>query len=114
MATTRKAAEWVPRRPRRALDAWHELTKNFRRPAALRGGLADGAHPDDVYFAPLRGELERGLAVEHEHTTDPRVALCIAMDHLAEDPRYYAALDEMERELERSRVRPATKRRRRA
>ncbi len=33
--------------------------------------------------------LLRGTTVELEHTTDPLVALEIAMDHLDEDPHYY-------------------------
>ena len=37
-----------------------------------------------------RSALVAGLAVELEHTTDPAIALEIAMDHLDEDPRYYA------------------------
>lgn len=37
-----------------------------------------------------RTALAAGLAVELEHTTDPAIALEIAMDHLDEDPRYYA------------------------
>lgn len=31
-----------------------------------------------------------GIAVEMEHTNDPRVAEEIALDHLSEDPRYYS------------------------
>lgn len=37
-----------------------------------------------------RAALAAGLAVELEHTTDPAIALEIAMDHLDEDPSYYA------------------------
>jgi hypothetical protein len=37
-----------------------------------------------------RDALAAGLAVELEHTTDPAIALEIAMDHLDEDPKYYA------------------------
>lgn len=37
-----------------------------------------------------RSALAAGLAVELEHTTDPAIALEIAMDHLDEDPSYYA------------------------
>ena len=31
-----------------------------------------------------------GMKVEMEHTTDPRIAEEIALDHLAEDPHYYS------------------------
>jgi hypothetical protein len=36
--------------------------------------------------------LRAGTRVEMEHTTDPKVAQQIAMDHLAEDPAYYTKL----------------------
>jgi len=37
-------------------------------------------------------QLKRGAAVEREHTSDPKIAQRIAMDHLVEDPRYYEKL----------------------
>lgn len=37
-------------------------------------------------------ELRRGTLVEMEHTRDIRMAAKIALDHLAEYPRYYDAL----------------------
>jgi hypothetical protein len=39
-------------------------------------------------------QLEMGIKVEMEHTTDPNVAEKIARDHLAEDPEYYTKLRE--------------------
>ena len=60
-------------------------TKN---PSALAGGIAAGMKPSQ--FDPR--ELARGTKVELEHTSDPKVAQRIAMDHLAEDPRYYQKL----------------------
>jgi len=62
----------------------------------LEGGLADQLDPSQ--FDPV--SLCRGLLVELEHTDDPKLALEIAMDHLAENPRYYEALAEMEAGLE--------------
>lgn len=38
-------------------------------------------------------ELKRGIEVEMEHTTDSKKAKIIALQHLAEDPRYYSKLD---------------------
>lgn len=105
MATTRAAAQWIPRRSKIPRFQWDAFFVGYKRPSALRGGFADGAHPNDVYFAPLRGELEYGIYVEREHTIDGHTAMSIAMDHLLEDPRYYQALESMERELKRSRVR---------
>lgn len=37
-------------------------------------------------------ELEKGISVEMEHTTDPEKAKTIALQHLAEDPKYYTKL----------------------
>jgi len=39
-----------------------------------------------------REELKKGIEVEKEHTDDLRIAMKIALDHLAEDPKYYTKL----------------------
>lgn len=39
-----------------------------------------------------REQLEMGIEVELEHTSDEEIARKIALDHLAEDPRYYTKL----------------------
>lgn len=44
-------------------------------------------------------ELEMGINIEMEHTRNPLIAKRIAMDHLAEFPTYYTALEEMENKL---------------
>ena len=54
----------------------------------LTGGRADGRSPAD--FDPAA--LAEGTRHEREHTRDPAIAREIAMDHLAEDPRYYERL----------------------
>lgn len=59
-----------------------------RKPHAIRGGRSRGRSPLD-YDAR---QLAAGLRVEREHTTSDRVACEIAMDHLAEDRRYYTKL----------------------
>lgn len=46
----------------------------------------------------IQSELEMGKEVELEHTTDPDTATAIAMDHLAENPRYYTELKKIELE----------------
>jgi hypothetical protein len=46
-------------------------------------------------------ELNMGIEIEMEHTSDPRIARKIALDHLAEFPKYYTALKEMEAKLRR-------------
>ena len=41
-------------------------------------------------------ELEMGIAVEHEHTTNENIARRIALDHLSEIKDYYTRLAKME------------------
>lgn len=62
------------------------------RGGALPGGLGDRTLPSGVSAS----ELEQGVQVESEHTTDPDVAREIAFDHLTEDPLYYSHLAQME------------------
>ena len=45
---------------------------------------------EDIDYDPQ--ELEKGVEVEKEHTTDEDVAETIAKHHLAEDPKYYTKL----------------------
>lgn len=45
----------------------------------------------------IRRQLERGIKVEHEHTTKLRVARQIALAHLGEDPDYYKKLKKIEK-----------------
>jgi hypothetical protein len=59
----------------------------------LRGGRADRMRAKDFDPSALRNGTEHEL----EHTDDRALAQEIAMDHLAEDPRYYEKLERMER-----------------
>jgi hypothetical protein len=59
---------------------------------ALPGGNAAEKTRED--FDPAA--LEKGIAVEMEHTPDRAVAENIAMDHLFEDKNYYDKLEKME------------------
>lgn len=63
----------------------------------LRGGLGDGRADGD--FDPKA--LAEGMAVEREHTDDPKVAREIAKDHLTEDPDYYRKLRRIEKAAKR-------------
>lgn len=63
----------------------------------LRGGLGDGRADGD--FDPKA--LAEGIAVEREHTDDPKVAREIAKDHLTEDPDYYRKLRRIEKAAKR-------------
>ena len=41
-------------------------------------------------------ELKMGIEIEKEHTDDLEIAKTIALQHLAEDPKYYTKLKKME------------------
>lgn len=41
----------------------------------------------------LSNQLKKGTKVEREHTTNPTVAMKIALDHIDENPQYYDILD---------------------
>lgn len=58
----------------------------------LEDDIPGGSQIGDAHatHAVDQRELRMGIEVEMEHTTDPRVAEEIALDHLAEDPRYYS------------------------
>ena len=71
-----------------AIAAWEP-----QRDEALRGGEADGRSAR----AFDRDELTAGALHELEHTDQVRTAIEIAMDHLAEDPRYYQRLKGLEK-----------------
>lgn len=60
----------------------------------LPGGRGDRLRPRDV--DPL--QLKVGKRIELEHTSDPRLATEIALDHLAENPKYYTELCKIEPE----------------
>jgi hypothetical protein len=56
----------------------------------IPGGSKEGDKHDREKFDPK--ELMMGIEVELEHTQDVDVAEEIAIDHLAENPRYYSEL----------------------
>ena len=47
-------------------------------------------------------ELEMGIEVEYEHTTNTLISRKIAIDHLIEIPDYYTRLSRMEEEAKKS------------
>jgi len=55
----------------------------------LKGGKGDKLSINDVD----RDEFKKGVKHEMEHTSDPKIAAEIALDHLAENPKYYSELD---------------------
>jgi hypothetical protein len=84
--------------------------QNLNESEVLKGGLADNKdlvqlakkHGAKNYYhielmvKSLEKQLEKGIKVETEHTTDPQKAKEIAMDHLWEDPKYYSKLKKIE------------------
>lgn len=45
----------------------------------------------------INDQIEKGMKVEKEHTSDEKLAREIALDHLLEMPDYYDKLEEMEK-----------------
>jgi len=60
----------------------------------IPGGLGENLNPSDVD----QKQLEMGIKVELEHSGNVDLAQEIALDHLAEDPKYYTKLLKMENE----------------
>jgi len=58
----------------------------------IPGGLADLRKPGEFN----QKDLADGIKIELEHTSDPKIAEEIAMDHLTEDPSYYKKLATIE------------------
>ena len=50
----------------------------------------------DVSVERIEKEVQRGMKIESEHTTDPKVAREIALDHLGEELDYYDKLAKVE------------------
>jgi len=66
----------------------------------IHGGLADNLS-DNIFDSE---QLRKGIKVELEHTDNPKIAKEIAKDHLKEFPRYYDALEEMEKKLKKKKT----------
>lgn len=62
-----------------------------RNGGQLVGGKGDQKLITD--FSP--DQIAKGISVEMEHTNDPRIALEITLDHLAENDRYYDVLEQV-------------------
>lgn len=60
--------------------------------------VAELADKHGVSRMQIAKQLDKGIKVELEHTSDPDVAREIALDHLAEDPEYYDKLASLQLE----------------
>ena len=72
-----------------------EEHKLLNKPTLSVGELAEKHGVDRMQIAK---QLDKGIKVELEHTNDKSVAREIALDHLAEDPKYYDKLASVELE----------------
>lgn len=72
------------------------LARGLRR---WRGPQLPNGIPAREHVSPRsvnQDQLAIGTKVETEHTSNPTLAVEIALAHLREDPRYYAKLERME------------------
>jgi hypothetical protein len=76
--------------------------KKMNESNKLKGGLSDNMSLGDIAVKHkvdidvLTKDYIKGVKVEMEHTKDKNLAKEIAMDHLAEDPKYYTKLKKIE------------------
>lgn len=60
--------------------------------------VEDIAKKHDVDVTVIMKQLKMGTKMEKEHTSDPKIAREIALDHINEHPDYYTKLAKMEAE----------------
>lgn len=58
----------------------------------------DLAKKHNVSVDKVNRELKKGIKIELEHTSDPKIAREIALDHLNEKLNYYTLLAKVENE----------------
>ncbi len=93
---------------KKLLTEWRKFLKEDRE-EYIPGGLTSKlkGSMDDVHrqiaakhkvpLTQIEKEIQKGIKVEMEHTSDPKVAHEIAMDHVYEDPEYYSKLQAVEK-----------------
>ena len=69
---------------------------------ASKLSIEDIAKKHGVDVSVIKSQLKIGIKIEMEHTTDPKIAREIAMDHLSEFSNYYTKLRKMEKEMSES------------
>jgi hypothetical protein len=80
----------------------------------LEGGLADNMSFEDlakkhnVSVEDIINQMEKGVNIEMEHTSEMLLAFEIAMDHLFEDPKYYDKLEKIEGNSHKEEAKEAT------
>jgi GNAT superfamily N-acetyltransferase len=92
-----KVFDWRIRYPKKYEDVYNLINEDM-----IPGGLSDGMDISDIAshhsvdISVIEKELEKGMKVELEHTSDEKIAKEIAIDHLYEDPKYYTKLSTIE------------------
>ena len=59
--------------------------------------VSELAKKHNVNIQHIQDQLEAGIEVEHEHSTNNDVAKRIALGHIGEDPNYYTKLKKVEK-----------------
>jgi len=86
----------------------NSVLKSVSEEDELEGGEADEmtieklAKKHKTKVENIINQLMKGIAVEREHTNEVNLAMEIAMDHVAEDPKYYDKLEKIESHKEES------------
>jgi len=73
------------------------IFEGYLKGLAAGKSLEDIAKKHNVSLVDLKSQLEKGIKVEHEHTSNADIAEKIALDHLFEDPHYYTKLAKIEK-----------------
>lgn len=74
----------------------HMKLKDVKPLDKLTPSVEEIAKKHNVSVDVINKELEMGVSIEKEHTSDDKVAREIALDHLAELPDYYTKLKKVE------------------
>ena len=88
--------------------------KTENKEEKLKGGIADNktinqlAKKHDVKKTTLEKQLKKGVEVEKEHVKNPESRKEIAMDHIAENPKYYDKLEKLEKKGKKTETKEAT------
>lgn len=63
--------------------------------------IKDIAKKFDVSVSEIQAQIQKGIEIESEHTSDKEKATEIATDHVSEFPDYYDRLNKMEKKAEK-------------
>ena len=76
-----------------------EALRSTRVGKSIAGGKSSGMTMEDIAkkhgvpMAVIKKQMDLGMEVEREHSSDPKIIHRIAMDHLSENPHYYTKLN---------------------